>query len=324
MRKIFPKIINVELTTYCPYRCPQCYKSNTIVKKNEIDFALYKKIIDDAMQMGAKKVLLSGGEPITHSKLFEIIEYTNKQGLATFLSTSGYGINDSIIQQLKESGLVSLYVSLNGSTESINALSRDGFCDAIRALRLSAKYGLETRINWVARKDNYKDFAGLITMAEELHVKQIDILKYKSTNPLVYWKHCLAKPEIQEVIRIVNNYEGNVRIAIESCYYELKNTGGVISGSRLLCGCSAGKYSIAVDSYGRYSPCTHAEEKYFEEHNKYKSLSDYWQNSRILKRIQENSIDNGCATCEYRKTCHPCKVLPFFDCSLMAYEDVNE
>lgn len=306
-RVIWPKIVNVELTTECPLRCPQCYKSDKLYEERILPFNHFLEIIDSAREFGCKRVLLSGGEPMVYAQINEAISEVRNRDMEVYLSTGGYGVDKEAVQRISERGLNGLYVSLNGSTEKVNSLSRDGFSSALDVLIKAHSLDLETRINWVARRDNYKDFKKLITLAEELGVSQIDILRDKSFF-IDSKERILLKSELLEIKDTIENYNGMVFIAIESCFFELRSICNQTSRSPLLRGCSAGKYSLSINALGQASPCAHSDESY-EDYLNYGSLADYWRQSPIVNQFR--CIDHTyeiCSSCNYCNLCRPCKL----------------
>ena len=54
--------MNIELTTRCPLRCPQCYCTLTGGKNIDLNTAIYW--IKEGASLGVKEVMLSGGETL--------------------------------------------------------------------------------------------------------------------------------------------------------------------------------------------------------------------------------------------------------------------
>ncbi len=320
-RIVPPKIVNIELTTFCALRCPQCYKLFQNTKDVELELENVKQYIEELKAIGTKKILLSGGEPLSYEGLVELVRYIRKNGMEVYLSTGGIGMDEKYAEKLKEADISAVYISLNGSTEEINSLSRDGYSFAIDTGNICKKTNIPLRINWVARGDNCEDFKNIINLAESLCVEQIDILmnKHDASNDL---HSAITKTQLYSLAEFIKNYKGNVNIGIESCYFELKNAVGIKQASRLLRGCSAGKYSMTINAYGRVSPCTHADYSIFEDLSKYDSLKDYWENSPIVNEFRSiNKPWEVCVDCERRMYCEPCKIRKEMYCNTYILEE---
>lgn len=255
--------------------------------------------------MKTKKILISGGEPFVYEKLFDAIRYAKSNNLEVYLSSGGYGATSHFMSELKRSGIDGLYISLNGSSAEINSKSRDGYIDAINAIYLASTEKISTRINWVARKDNYKDFGSLINLAEKMCIDQIDILRNKPDGTRKI-RSFLEYGELSALADEIKRYTGPINLAIESCFYELRNLCNIKLSNRILKGCSAGKYSMSIDARGRFAPCSHAGDKYYEW---YDSIEHYWTESKNMIEFREGKAKyQACQTCIYAECCEPCKI----------------
>lgn len=115
--------MNIELTTCCPLRCPQCYCTLEGGKNIPLDIA--QRRLAEASALGVEHVELSGGETLCYPHLVEIIESATHYGLASSIAISGWRFDDAVLHQLTCAGIGSIYVSLNAPTEDQNAKTRD-------------------------------------------------------------------------------------------------------------------------------------------------------------------------------------------------------
>lgn len=265
-----------------------------------------KELLVQSKELGTKVVLLSGGEPLLYKGIFDIIRFIKKLNMNVYLSTGGKIDDKDNIEEymikLKEYGLDILYVSLNGSTEKINKLSRDGYIYAINIIKIANKLNLRTRINWVARQDNIEDIPNLFRLAKDYNVEGIDILKNKS-NKNGEIKERVDKINLLKLKKIIDKSENEGFFTVEPCFFELRNLLGLNYNNLILKGCGAGKYSITVDSNGNYMPCAHIS-KYKE---KYSTLRQYWFNSEYIKLFrQDRRYLEECRNCQYSQGCIGC------------------
>ena len=309
MKEYKPETMNVELTTKCPLRCPQCYCSLSGGKNIDLNVAKYW--ILQGAKMGVKNVELSGGETLCYPYLAEIVSFARKNGVAPNIAISGYNFTQRVYDSLMDAGVNSIFVSLNGSSNSINSLTRDGFNLALSALKLlKNNHHANTFINWVMHENNVADFSNLMKTAEELQVKGVVILALKPTSSL----SLETLPDIDQmktICDIVNHSTGtgNTRIYIETCYSpllamarETKFLGNLNTGYYK--GCAAGLSTFSVNVDGFLSPCRHLD--YFEQ---FETLEQYWNRSKTLIKLRElaNSEPTSlCSNCRYKNNCRPC------------------
>lgn len=298
--------MNIELTTCCPLRCPQCYC--TLEGGKHIDFELAKSKIDEASEHGVFILNLSGGETLCYPYLTELVSYASDKIKNVNVDLSGWHFNENVLKQLTGAGISGIYVSLNGSTESINATTRDGYDYAIHALKVMQEANFKNSyINWVMHSDNCDDFENVLSVAEKYNVSSIVVLVFKPDS-----SHKISSFPSGEQIRLlagkIRSYRGSVRIMIESCFSQLlaviKDTalfGNMNVGA--IKGCRAGVYNYSISADGKYSPCRHLD--YYEE---FDSLDNYLEKSEIIGTIRsvEENKHEPCDKCRYSDYCKPC------------------
>ncbi|WP_292144356.1 radical SAM protein [Butyrivibrio sp.] len=127
-----PWQMNLELTTQCPLRCPQCYVHLNQGTHMSLDTALYW--IRDAADAGVEQINLSGGETLCYPFLEELIAEGKSLKLSSAIALSGIYAGKETLEKLIAAGVNDIFISLNVSTEEINAKTRDGYELAIKAL----------------------------------------------------------------------------------------------------------------------------------------------------------------------------------------------
>ncbi len=106
--------LRVSLTQDCNLQCFYCHnegeeegKQNTSLNLNEV-----KRLLETASEMGMYKVKYSGGEPLLHSKIEEIIDYSSSLMEDVSLTTNGVLLEEKA-ERLREVGLDRVNVSLD-------------------------------------------------------------------------------------------------------------------------------------------------------------------------------------------------------------------
>lgn len=73
-----------EIIQKCPNNCIFCSSNSDFQKNNIIDFQTIKRTIDFFMANGGiKEISLSGGEPLLHPNIMQIISYCHHLGIFT-------------------------------------------------------------------------------------------------------------------------------------------------------------------------------------------------------------------------------------------------
>ena len=296
-----PESLHVELTECCPLNCPQCYKGRESPKI--LEFSVLQSVILQADAMQVFQFALGGGEPLTYPYLYQAIKEINQCGMASTITTSGYGLDRSVLNKLTQSGLNHIQVSVNGSCKEIHSKSREGYEHAINALTLLRDSKMSFGVNWVARRDNIEDFPAFIEKARGYKVNNINVLRYKPSGNEVYKEHYLPADKATSLAETIRNTRG-IRIKTDSAF------------SNLLChlnqrvsfmaGCGAGRRFLALDAEGNYRPCSHVSTKEKAEH-----LQQTWLHSENLKRFRTiaNHVGEPCASCDYLHGCYGCRAV---------------
>ncbi len=272
-----PKILQIEITNYCPLNCPQCYKKREAFNMQLDDL---KIIIDEAAALGVKKIMLNGGETTVHPRFWEIIRYIEETDMAAVCFTSGYNIDCDFLDNLKKSKL-ELYLSFNGSNNLINSKSRDGFDITLKAAKFLCKNNIKYSVNWVARHDNVRDFPELIVLLKSLKCETIDIECNKVTS-----LNCIeSELTLEDYMFLSEIIKENIDfVKVQNCYNVLGRLVEDLPQNRLY-GCPAGIMSMFVSLDKEFAPCSHLNYR----ENKFVSIAQYWEKSDILKKLRNSN-----------------------------------
>lgn len=98
------------LTTQCNCKCVMCDMHRK--KPEHISLSDAKKVLDFLEKNKFLVVYFTGGEPTLHPDIVEIVNYADKLGLVTTMTTNGTPSKD-LLKDLKKAGLYLLSVSLD-------------------------------------------------------------------------------------------------------------------------------------------------------------------------------------------------------------------
>ncbi len=305
---ISPINVNIEVTEKCDLNCKFCFKKSDGLK--EIDFILLCRYLDQLAELGTPAIQFSGGDPLLYSYLIPAIRYAHAKGFYIRMSTSGKTFSLSYAGELKQAGLDTLHVSLNGSTESIHSETRDGFNYSIKAIDIAHQMNMLCVINWVANHSNVHDLENLIIIAKEMGVKRIDILSNKRNYDGQLF-HPMTIEDTQYLKEVCEKYDDYV--SVESCYNELRLLLYGRSISIIDKACKAGRFHIAIDVQGKLLPCPHLAQYAKDE----KDIKSYWANDLTLLKFRQacrngtsndllNMYSDSCVFCKNKSVCFPC------------------
>lgn len=303
-----PNLVNLELTTRCPLRCPQCYceLDNGLDLPPETALGIVKEM----GRLKIPRINLSGGETMVYPHLYELVAACRRNHISAAVALSGAYADRTALERLIACGVGEIYISLNGSTEEISAHTRDGHRLAVNALSLLQQLDFPNRaVNWVAHRSNIDDFPAMLALCRRYGVPRLAVLSFKPDSA-----HSLAgAPDRRQALFLAAKIREHQKsrlapsVLVESCYspmlaYTSQRFFGNIN--RGVCkGCGAGRDGISVDVRGRFTPCRHLE--YPEA---FPSIADYWRDSPILGRLRrvEDSLESPCRQCRFDPYCLSC------------------
>lgn len=172
-----PLSLLCELTYRCPLHCPYCSNSIDISARNEISTPDWVRVIGQAANLGVLHVGLSGGEPLLHSGLDEIISAVRDNGLYSNLITSAVGLDYERALMLKSAGLDSVQISFQANNPTL----ADGIAGTkahhlkLMAAEAIKRVGLPLTVNAVLHRRNLSDLPGIISLAERLGAVRLEL-----------------------------------------------------------------------------------------------------------------------------------------------------
>ncbi|MFX1294971.1 MAG: radical SAM protein [Promethearchaeota archaeon] len=182
----------IHTTFACNLTCRHCYLGGS--KKGYIDPDLFKSVVFQLEKLQGLKILISGGEPLLHPKIFDILESIKKIKLRKLLLSNGTLINEEIAKQLKN--LVhEVQVSIDG-TDSHNRFRNNlhAFQKTIQAIKNLNKVGMDVSVATMIHSQNLAELPVLEKILKNLKIKSwtLDVpsqtgefLKYPELSPSI-------------------------------------------------------------------------------------------------------------------------------------------
>lgn len=101
-----PLWLLAEITYRCPLHCAFCYNPTDYTNhtNNELDTKGWIKVLNQARELGALQLGISGGEPLLRDDIETIVEEAHSLGYYSNLITSGVGLTEKRIDAFKKVG----------------------------------------------------------------------------------------------------------------------------------------------------------------------------------------------------------------------------
>lgn len=167
-----PRLIFWELTKGCNLRCIHCRASATELSSPcDLSTATALGIIDQIAAAAKPILVLSGGEPLYRSDIFQLATYARDKGLRVALATNGTLVTREVARMIVDSGVKRVAISLDGADEVTHDSFRGipgAFDAALQGLRNLKALGMSVQINMTIARHNAKQLPDVLALARSL------------------------------------------------------------------------------------------------------------------------------------------------------------
>lgn len=169
------------LTEECNLCCKHCWILPKFMGKGQdvqhyLPLDTFYSIIDQGKKLGLQNAKLTGGEPLLHPKIKEIISYLNENDIYLVMETNGVLLTPEIADLIKANKRAFVSVSLDSHVKEKHEKVRGVkgcFEDTIRGITLLSERKVENQIIMSLLNENVDDIDPLVSLAEELGVKSV-------------------------------------------------------------------------------------------------------------------------------------------------------
>lgn len=196
-----PLSLSIETGTACNLRCPECpsgLKSFTRPQgKLSADF--FRSVLDEVHPWLLNLNLYFQGEPLLHPEFHELAAYASSKNIFTRTSTNGHFLDESSARKLIDSGIDSITVSVDGTTQEVYESYRKGgqldrVLDGIRNLsearKKSKKITPVIRLQFLVTGENEHQLNSVYDLArrvgaDRVDFKSVQVYEFESGSPLI-------------------------------------------------------------------------------------------------------------------------------------------
>jgi radical SAM protein with 4Fe4S-binding SPASM domain len=167
-----PRLIFWELTKGCNLRCIHCRASATeLSSPSDLSTQTARNIIDQIAAVSSPILVLSGGEPLFRSDIFELARYGTDKGLRVALATNGTLVTKQVAQKIVDSGVKRVAISLDGADAATHDTFRGipgAFDAAITGFRNLKELGMSVQINTTIARHNAHQLPDVLNLARSI------------------------------------------------------------------------------------------------------------------------------------------------------------
>jgi SynChlorMet cassette radical SAM/SPASM protein ScmF len=309
------------LTEGCNLRCRHCWIEPPYQSEKKhfpsLDPDLFRSIIKQARPLGLASVKLTGGEPLMHPRIGEILEILRVETLRFSVETNGVLCTTEMANRLASSGgMYHIAVSLDGADAETHEWVRgvEGcFEAAIRGIRNLVAAGIRPQIIMTLMLRNVDQIEAVVRLAESLGASSVKFNLVQPTARGVKMHQAGETLSIREIVnlgaRVENELSSATRLPLHYSHPMAFRPMGKMFG-REASGCGiCGIYGIlGVLGNGAYALCGIGEtvpELVFGHASK-DFLADVWRDNPVLREIREGlprRLGGICGECLMRSVC---------------------
>jgi len=262
-------LANLYPTHHCNLRCTYC--NSPFKRTPELTTAQWLRVIDELADLGCRRVLILGGEPLLRRDIADLIARVKMRRMSCVLTSNGLLVAKRI-QELRE--LDTLVLSLDAAGPANDLVRGDGVFAAVQAALLAAQaIGLPVKINAVLSAVTAPQLNELLDFVAR-HDLHITINAMRSGAPDLWRDAATIKAADGEVARMLERLatlsRSNRRMLFAPATYRYAARWGDYGRDRLQNGevaagdarvrsgprCQAGRYYLSINPDGTTYPCT--------------------------------------------------------------------
>ena len=171
-----PLMVALDVTSACNFRCLHCFNDSGCKSSDELTDTEIYQVAQQVAKLNPLVVCLCGGETMLRKNLVDIIRCISKTAGVVNMVSNGSLINEENIYELKNAGIDTIQISLDG----LNAIQHDtfrgyvgSFEKAVNAIKLIKKAGINVVVSCTPNKLNHRTIEEYLDFTLGLGVSQV-------------------------------------------------------------------------------------------------------------------------------------------------------
>jgi SynChlorMet cassette radical SAM/SPASM protein ScmF len=308
------------LTEGCNLRCRHCWIAPKYQSEANqypaLDLDLFKSIIEQGKPLGLIGVKLTGGEPLLHPQLNEILEHIRTEDLSMTLETNGVLCTPELAEKMAACKDPFVSVSLDGADAGTHEWVRgvNGcFDEAIEGLRNLVNAGFRPQLIMTIMRHNKDQMESVVRLAERLGAGSV---KFNIVQPTARGEKMYESGEalsIEELVDLGQWVESTLSASTPlRLYYShpmaFRPLGKMFGENGDGCGVCGILSILGVLADGSYALCGIGEtvSDLVFGHAGIDLLEHVWTNTPVLQMIREelpHRLEGICGDCLMKERC---------------------
>lgn len=308
------------LTAGCNMKCRHCWLAPKYAMPDRqygrLDFELFRAVIGQAKPLGLAGVKLTGGEPLLHPRIADMIAFVKAEELGLTVETNGVLCTPELAARIAAGKNAFVSVSLDGADAPTHEWVRGvpgSFGAAVRGIENLAAAGLKPQVIMSVMRRNRGQMAAVADLAVGLGAGS---LKFNVVMPAARGETLQQQGEtltVEELLATGVWVEGELapRSPIRIFYHHpaaFRPLHAMFGDTGDGCGACGIKGILGVLADGAYALCgigVSVPEMVFGHAGRDK-LADVWHRNAVLKEIREGlpqRLEGICGDCLMKELC---------------------
>ncbi len=318
-----------ESTRACRFACVHCRAdAQTEPDPRQLTTEEAYRLVDEIAEFAKPLFIISGGDPLLRSDIFDVAARADKAGLRVVMSPSGSRISPETVRRMSESGVKMVSISLDGSNPQVHDGFRKvpGSFDMVAStLNVLRECGMPFQINTTVTQHNLDDLPLIRDVAVRLGASAWDIFmlvptgragvkmevtaeEYEGTLSKVYgWNRSSPIPIkmtcAPHYMRIIAQSERSGEPVVKAGDRVHGRRPSSRLGGR---GCMAGNGFCFVSNVGKVYGCGFLQLEAGDIRQE--GFRKLYQESPLFQTLRNYELlDGRCGVCEYKTVCGGCR-----------------
>ena len=161
------RYLELQITTRCNLRCRHCYIGSSHL--TELTIKTIRDTLDEFQELQGLRLLITGGEPLLHTKFKQINSLLPEYAFRKVLFTNGVLLSEKLLKSLNVN---EIQVSIDGIESGHDALRGKGtFKKAMAGLRKAAQAGHDISVATMVHSMNLNEFEEMEELFKGMGIK---------------------------------------------------------------------------------------------------------------------------------------------------------
>jgi len=301
---------DLELSKACNLRCIYCYAESGRKRENEMTLDEIFNVIDQAVDLGAEKVVvIGGGEPLIYPYYWDVLDKIRDVNLSSITFTNGTVIDEEVAKRLYDLG-EDIALKFNSFNEDV----QDYLAGGIKGTGKRIKRALESllKVGYSSKPDAPKLALETIVCKQNMHEIEKFYRFCREHNIIPYVEILTVQGRAKEHdVELVISPEEGYELFKRLKEYDEQEWGITWPLTPPIAGqnCKRMYYSAYITTTGDVQPCPGVD--IAGGNIREKSLKEIITNSDIFKTVRniDKYIKEPCRSCKYaiETKCYGCR-----------------